>query len=66
MLPPSIPLFSKLKDRYRFHLLIKSGKEKDPSGKYINGILKEVRKYADKSITRKVMITIDVDAVNLL
>ncbi|MBK7254520.1 MAG: primosomal protein N' [Ignavibacteria bacterium] len=66
MLPPSIPLFSKLKDRYRFHLLIKSGKEKDPSGKYINGILKEVRKYADKNITRKVMITIDVDAVNLL
>ncbi len=66
MLPPSIPLFSKLKDRYRFHLLIKSGKEKDPSGKYINGILKEVRKYADKNITRKVMITIDVDVVNLL
>lgn len=66
ILPPSIPLFSKLKDRYRFHLLIKSGKEKDTSGKYINGILKEVRKYADKNITRKVMITIDVDVVNLL
>ncbi len=66
MLPPSVPLFSKLKDRYRFHLLIKSNKEKDPSGKYINGILKEIRKYADKNISRKVMITIDMDAVNLL
>lgn len=66
ILPPSVPLFSKLKDKYRFHLLIKANKEKDPSGKYVNAVMKEVRKYADRNITRKVMITIDVDVVNLM
>ncbi|MBL8007468.1 MAG: primosomal protein N' [Ignavibacteria bacterium] len=65
-LPPSVPLFSKLKDRYRFHLILKSSKSTDPNGKYINGILKEVKSYSLKNIPGKVQITIDVDAVNLL
>jgi len=65
-LPPNTPLFSKLKDKYRFHLLIKSNKEKDPSGKYMNKILREVKDYSGKFIPKKVMVTIDVDAINLL
>lgn len=65
-LPPTIPLFSKLKDRYRFHLILKSSKTTDANGKYINGILKEVKYYSLKNIPGKVQITIDVDAVNLL
>ncbi|MEO6695838.1 MAG: primosomal protein N' [Ignavibacteria bacterium] len=66
MLPPITPLFSKLKDKYRFHLLIKSYKEKDLSGKYMNKILREVKDYTHKNIPKKVMVNIDVDAVNLL
>jgi len=66
VLPPIAPLFSKLKDKYRFHLLIKSAKEKDQSGKYLKKILNEVRSYAEKNIPKKVLVTIDVDAVNLL
>jgi len=64
--PPNPPLFSKLKDRYRFHLLIKSSKEKDPKGSFLRKILREVKSYVNSNVPKKVMITIDVDAVNLL
>lgn len=66
VLPPIVPLFSKLKDKFRFHILLKSNKEKDISGKYLNHILRNVKKYTDENIPGKVMVTIDVDAVNLL
>ncbi|MBK8983032.1 MAG: primosomal protein N' [Ignavibacteria bacterium] len=64
--PPNPPLFSKLKDRYRFHLLIKSSKEKDPKGSFLRKILSEVKSYVSSNVPKKVMITIDVDAVNLM
>jgi len=66
ILPPNPPLFSKLKDKYRYHLLIKSNKEKDVSGKYLNDILKIIKEYCRKSIPKKVSVIIDMDAVNLL
>lgn len=66
ILPPNIPLFSKLKDKYRFHLIIKLSKKTDPTGSYLSEVLKNVREYSDKFIPKSVMITIDVDAVNLL
>lgn len=66
LLPPNPPLFSKLKDKYRFHLLVKSNKEKDPSGRYLTSILSEVKRYSNEFIPKKVMVTIDVDAINLL
>lgn len=66
ILPPNPPLFSKLKDKYRYHLLIKSNKEKDISGKYLNEILRKIKNYAAKNIPLKVNVIIDVDAVNLL
>ncbi len=53
ILPPNSPLFSKLKDKYRFHLLIKSNKEKDPSGKYLNEILKKANNYIKENIPGK-------------
>lgn len=66
VLPPHPPLFSKLKDKYRYHLLIKSAKSTDPGGKYINKILRLAKEYADQNITHKVHVTFDVDVVNLL
>jgi primosomal protein N' (replication factor Y) len=65
ILPPNTPLFSKLKDRYRYHLLIKANKEKDASGKYLTEILKKLKDYSNKNFPGKVRIIIDVDAVNL-
>ncbi|MDQ3021540.1 MAG: primosomal protein N' [Bacteroidota bacterium] len=66
VLPPNQPLFSKLKDKHRYHLLIKSSKEKDQSGKYLNEILNRANIYIKDNIPRKVNVNIDVDAVNLL
>ncbi|CAN5610876.1 primosomal protein N' [soil metagenome] len=66
VLPPNPPLFSKLKDQYRYHLLIKSIKSKDRTGKVLNSILNTAKKYIKDEMTSNVTGTIDVDAVNLL
>ena len=66
MLPPNPPLFSKLRDKYRYHLLIKSPKQKDASGNYLNSVLRAVKAYAEKNLPAKIHLTIDIDAVNLL
>ncbi|MCX6164102.1 MAG: primosomal protein N', partial [Ignavibacteriae bacterium] len=65
LFPPTPPLFSKLNNQYRFHLFIKSPKDKDPSGHYLIKILKAVSEYSEKNISSKVRMTIDVDAINL-
>lgn len=66
LFPPTPPLFSKLKNLYRYHLLIKAPKDKDPSGNYLVKILKVVEEYSDTKLTSKVRLTIDMDAINLL
>jgi len=66
LFPPTPPLFSKLKNQYRYHLLIKAPKDKDPSGNYLVKILKAVEEYSDAKLTSKVRLTIDMDAINLL
>jgi primosomal protein N' (replication factor Y) len=64
--PPAPPLFSKLKNFYRYHLLIKSPKSKDQSGNYLIKVLNAVEEYSSKFLSSKIRITIDVDAINLL
>ncbi|MCB0725307.1 MAG: primosomal protein N' [Ignavibacteriae bacterium] len=66
VLPPHPPLFAKLKDKYRFHLLIKSSRQKDPGGKYLNKILRMAKGYAEENIPQKVQIIIDVDVMSLM
>lgn len=66
VLPPNQPLFSKLKDKHRYHLLMKCSKKKDPGGSAINSVLRGIRSYAEKNFPSKLQLTIDVDAVNLL
>ncbi len=66
MLPPNPPLFSKLRDKYRYHLLLKSPKQNDASGSYLNSVLRAVKIYADKNLPTKIQLSVDVDAVNLL
>lgn len=64
--PPNPPLFSKLNNQYRYHLLLKSPKVQDPSGHYLIKILKAVSEYSEKNISSIVRLSIDVDAINLL
>lgn len=66
ILPPHPPLFAKLKDKFRFHLLIKFSRASDASGNYMKRILKEVNEYVKREITKKVNVSVDVDAVNLM
>jgi len=66
LFPPVPPLFSKLKNLYRFHILIKSSKETDSSGSYMISLLKAVNEYSEKNLPSKIRLTIDIDAVNLL
>lgn len=64
--PPITPLFSKLKDKYRFHLILKCSKQKDPTGFKMNKILRQIKSHADKNFSRKLQLIIDVDAVSLM
>lgn len=66
LFPPHPPLFSKLNNLYRYHLLLKSSKEKDPSGKYLIKILNAVSEYSEKNIPSQVRLSIDMDAISLL
>jgi primosomal protein N' (replication factor Y) len=64
--PPAQPLFFKLKNHYRYHILVKSPKSKDLSGSYTLSILKTLTEYSKKNFNSKIKITIDVDVINLL
>ncbi len=66
IMPVVQPLFSKMKDFERFHILVKIPKQKDISGSYLNQILREAKSFVKKSLPSGMKFTIDIDAVNLL
>jgi primosomal protein N' (replication factor Y) len=66
ILPPSPPLFFKLKNLYRYHLLIKSPKAKDKSGNYLIKLLNLAFKYSEKNFPNNVRMIIDMDAIDML
>ena len=64
ILPPAQPLFSKIKDYHRYHLLIKSPKNSDPSGSRLTSLFRTLSKeFPEKGDLR---IIYDVDAYSLL
>lgn len=63
--PAPAPLF-KLKNKYRYHILIKQSKEVDPSMSYLRQLLKQ-RLYKQKEVLKwPVQIQIDVDPVEIM
>jgi primosomal protein N' (replication factor Y) len=66
LLSPIQPLFSKLNEMHRYHLLIKSSKEKDPSGKILSGLINSAKSYSEKNFRGDLRIIFDIDAVSLL
>ncbi|MBN1632876.1 MAG: primosomal protein N' [Ignavibacteria bacterium] len=66
LLTPIQPLFSKLNEYHRYHLLIKSSKEKDPSGKILSWLISAAKNYADKNFKGDYRLIIDIDVINLL
>lgn len=63
---PIPPLYSKLKDYYRFHILIKSSKNIDPSGKNLSLLLNRIKTYIYEKSSSKIRFHIDMDAMDLL
>ncbi|HCN38578.1 MAG TPA: primosomal protein N' [Bacteroidetes bacterium] len=65
LLPPGQPLFYKLRDKFRYHLLIKSPKSNDISGKYLHEILEMTKEYLN-SLKGNFQYIIDIDPVDLM
>jgi len=60
--PPSPAIISKLKGSYRYHLLIKSGKDIDPGGKVLqNALFAAFAEFNRKSRYRNIRLFYDVD-----
>jgi primosomal protein N' (replication factor Y) (superfamily II helicase) len=62
--PPIPPLISKIKDYYRYHIIIRTAKKSDPAGKKMLHAIRSVKSKIQKSHT--VRVTIDIDALNLI
>lgn len=61
---PSQPLISKAKDFYRYHVVVKSSRKTDPSGKILIESFRHLRQNTDSG--SGVRITYDIDAMNFL
>ena len=61
---PSPPLISKAKDFYRYHVVVKSSRKTDPSGKILIESFRHLRQNTDSG--SGVRITYDIDAMNFL
>jgi primosomal protein N' (replication factor Y) len=58
------PLISKVKDQYRYHIIIKSSRKTDPSGKLLVEALRNVK--STVKISRDIRITFDIDTFNFM
>jgi primosomal protein N' (replication factor Y) len=65
--PPSPAIISKLKGSYRYHLLIKSGKESDPGGKVLQkALFSSYAEFNRKSRYRNIKLFFDVDPQSII
>jgi len=58
------PLISKIKDQYRFHIIINSSRKSDPSGKLLVEALRDVK--SALKATREIRVSYDVDAFSFM
>jgi primosomal protein N' (replication factor Y) len=66
VLGPSPAVISKIKNRYRWHLILKSKKESDPNGTGLRQTLHRAVDSWTKGRQRSVQLIIDVDPVGLM
>jgi len=65
--PPTTALIARLKGNYRFHLMIKSFKDKDPGGKILRqAVLNSFIEFNRKSRYRDVKLIYDVDPQSIM
>jgi primosomal protein N' len=58
------PLISKVKDQYRYHIIVKSSRKTDPSGKILIEALRNVKSIVKPS--RDIRISYDIDTFNFM
>ncbi len=61
---PSQPLISKAKDYYRYHIVVKSPRKTDPSGKILIESFRHLKKNSD--IRSGMRMTFDIDSMSFL
>lgn len=64
---PNPALIAKIKTQYRFHLIVRTHKSKDPAGKTLRkAILEAYTEYNQKSRYKDIRLTIDIDPVGVM
>lgn len=63
--PAPCPL-AKIRNLYRWQIIVKVSKDKDPTGKKTNGILKELLKPYIQKYQKDLRVQVDVDPVDLM
>ena len=67
LLGPAPAPLGKIKNRYRYSIILKSRKERDPNGIQLRGLLHSlIVSPSWKELNRRARITIDIDPLNLL
>ncbi len=65
--PPTEAIIAKLKGQYRFHLIVKSPKTKDPGGKELRRAIQDSYvEFKQKSRFRDVRLTVDIDPQSII
>ena len=67
ILGPALSPISRIKNRYRFQIIIKSSKKTDPSGNKIRRLVKyALHNYYSKNKFHNVRVAVNVDPINML
>ncbi len=65
--PPTPALIPRIKKQYRYHILIKSGKESDPGGRVLRTAIENAFvNYNQKSRYRNIKVYVDIDVNSLI
>jgi primosomal protein N' (replication factor Y) len=65
-LGPSPAVISKISEQFRWHIILKSGRNQDPTGSHIRSVLRKVLLEFDRKRSRTVRVIVDVDPVGLM
>jgi primosomal protein N' (replication factor Y) len=66
VLGPAPAVLAKIKSQYRWHTLVKSDKERDPSGQIVHKLLQQARQEYERKAPADVKLLIDVDPAGLM
>jgi primosomal protein N' (replication factor Y) len=66
VLGPAPAVLAKIKNQYRWHSIVKSDKQRDPSGHIVHTLIQQARQEYDQKARGDVKLLIDVDPAGLM